>query len=60
MINEIDSTSTGTINFEDFLKAVAYYKDKMENLNDDDMKNAFVSLGGEPDLSGDVDTDKLI
>ena len=60
MINEVDSTSTGKIFFNDFLRVIAYHKVCMRDSDDSDTLDAFVAMGGNADGSGKIDASKLI
>ena len=60
MINDIDGTNKNTIDYNDFLRLIAHYR-ATQNYNDEnDFIDAFVAMGGNPDMSGKVDADKLI
>ncbi len=60
MINDIDSSNKNTIEYNDFLRLIAHYR-ATQNYNDEnDFIDAFVAMGGNADMSGKVDADKLI
>ncbi|EAS05296.1 dynein 18 kDa light chain (macronuclear) [Tetrahymena thermophila SB210] len=60
MISEVDKTNKGYIEFNDFMRAIAYYKMLEKESENDDTLEAFVAMGGSVDKSGNVDTAKLI
>jgi len=60
MIHEVDSTSSGKIYFNDFLKVIAYHKLCQRDSDDSDTLDAFVAMGGNADGSGKIDASKLI
>ncbi|KAM3139247.1 hypothetical protein pb186bvf_008657 [Paramecium bursaria] len=60
MINEVDSTGRGAIGREDFLKVIAYHKLVQQTSDEEDIKLAFIALGGNEDKSGSVDKQKLL
>lgn len=60
MINEVDSTSSGKIYFNDFLRVIAYHKMCQRDNDDGDTLDAFVAMGGNADGSGKIDASKLI
>lgn len=49
---------TGHISFFDFTKIIV--KKKKEDESNDDIKDAFIALGGDEDLGGNIDADRLI
>lgn len=61
MISEVDDNMSGSIDFGEFLKVVESQKNRAENLDDEnDMIDAFVACGGQPDKSGHVRRDTLV
>ncbi len=60
LIYEVDEKNTGMIDFGDFL--TLYRKYKYAGVEDDnqDVIDAFVAIGGNEDLSGHVDAQKVI
>jgi len=60
MINEIDNSNKGVIDFNDFLKVIAYHKQCQLNNDENDTLDAFVAMGGFPDKGGKIDAKKLI
>ena len=61
MISEVDDNMSGSIDFGEFLKVVESQKNRAENLDDEnDMIDAFVASGGQPDKSGHVRRDTLV
>lgn len=61
MISEVDDNMSGSIDFGEFLKVVESQKNRAENLDDEnDMIDAFVACGGQPDKSGCVKRDTMI
>mmetsp|Transcript_14653 Transcript_14653/g.16835 ORF Transcript_14653/g.16835 Transcript_14653/m.16835 type:complete len:156 (-) Transcript_14653:240-707(-) len=60
MIDEIDESNTGEIQFKDFLKIIAYHKDLQKSNDEDDTLMAFLAMGGGPGKEGKVDAKVLI
>ncbi|CAG9331244.1 unnamed protein product [Blepharisma stoltei] len=60
MINEVDDGNTGKIEFYEFLKVYEQHQNSEVNRDEQDMIDAFVAMGGNPDTTGSIDTDKLI
>jgi calmodulin len=58
MINEIDDSNSGKIEFYEFLRIYEKYQESEED--ETDMIDAFVAMGGNADKTGEVDTEKLI
>ncbi|CAD8075092.1 unnamed protein product [Paramecium sonneborni] len=60
IISEVEETNTGLIRFSDFLGV--YWKFKYSNQDDDDQDtiDAFVAMGGNPDKTGSISTEKLV
>jgi calmodulin len=58
MINEIDDSNQGKIEFYEFLRIYERYQESEED--ETDMIDAFVAMGGNPDKTGEVDTERLI
>lgn len=64
MINEVDENNTGKIEFYEFLKVYEQHQNT-GNRDEQDLSkfylvDAFVAMGGNPDCTGSIDTDKLI
>ena len=74
MISQVDKENKGfigndgvdislnvlSIDFKDFLKAIAYWKILESEKEEDDLVDAFVAMGGQPDKTGSVDAKSLI
>jgi len=61
MISDVDDNMSGSIDFGEFLKVVESQKKRAENFDDEnDMLDAFVACGGNPDKSGHVMRDTLV
>lgn len=65
MINEVDENNTGEIEFYEFLRVYEKHQTMKEANDEQDLStyyivDAFVAMGGCPDKSGCIDTDKLI
>lgn len=58
MINEVDSSNTGKIEFHEFLRIYEKFQDSEED--EQDMVDAFVAMGGNEDKSGEIDSQRLI
>jgi Ca2+-binding EF-hand superfamily protein len=54
MINEVDESNTGKIEFYEFLRIYEKYQDSEED--EQDMIDAFVAMGGNADKSGEIDS----
>lgn len=48
------------LDFKDFLKAIAFWKILESEKEEDDLVDAFVAMGGNPDKSGTIDAKALI
>ena len=60
MISELDQDPGGKIGFKEFVRLVELQKaTRMEYKPDMDTLEAFVALGGNPDKTGQLDTQKL-
>ncbi|GHP10857.1 SH3 domain-containing YSC84-like protein 1 [Pycnococcus provasolii] len=60
MISQVDDDASGEIEFAEFLKVIENQKAAQAAADDDsDTVEAFVALGGNPDRSGEISTDKL-
>jgi Ca2+-binding EF-hand superfamily protein len=60
MLSQVDDDGSGAIDFPEFLKVIEAQKEKMEAENDEtDVLAAWVAMGGNPDKSGQIDTEKL-
>jgi len=61
MIAEVDKDMSGTIDFSEFLKVISKQKHRNKLHNDEnDMLDAYVACGGQPDKSGCVRREKLV
>ena len=59
LISEIDIEGKNLITFKDFLELQIREKNKITNEVDQDVLNAFVALGGNIDMSGVIETEKI-
>jgi len=60
MIAEVDADGSGEIDFTEFLRVMVSQKEKQALASDEsDTIDAFVALGGGPDKSGEVSTERL-
>jgi len=60
MVNEVEGKNENVIDYNDFLKVIAYYRTIQSYNDENDFVDAFVAMGGNPDKSGKVDAQKLI
>jgi len=60
MISQSDPENTGYIQFSDFKNFISEKKEQEKGTSDEDLLDAFVAMGGEPDGEGFIDADKLI
>eukprot|EP00941_MAST-03F_sp_MAST-3F-sp1_P005894 g5894.t1 len=61
MINDVDDNASGSIDFPEFLTVIERQKERAKNFDDEsDILDAFVALGGEPDKSGNVNSETLV
>ena len=61
MISEVDENMSGSIDFGEFVKVVESQKKRAENFDDEnDMIDAYVACGGQPDKSGHVRRETMI
>ena len=61
MISEVDNNMSGSIDLGEFLKVLESQKNRVENLDDEnDIIDAFVACGGQPDKGGHVKRDTMI
>jgi len=60
MINEVDHDNKGYMDFKDFLRAMALQKFAKHNIDEDDIIDAYVAMGGNTDKTGYVDASRLI
>lgn len=61
MISEVDDNMSGSIDFGEFLKVVETQKKRAGSCDDEnDMIDAYVACGGQPDKSGHVKRDTLV
>ncbi|GMH40898.1 hypothetical protein BSKO_08802 [Bryopsis sp. KO-2023] len=60
MISQVDEDDSGVIEFPEFLRVIEKQKEALALSNDEsDTIDAFVALGGNPDMTGEVSTEKL-
>ena len=60
MIAEVDADGSGEIDFSEFLQVIIQQKEKTASQDDEsDTIDAFISLGGNADKTGEVSTEKL-
>jgi Ca2+-binding EF-hand superfamily protein len=60
MVAQCDPNNTGYVNFEKFKSFVLDKRQAERGTSDEDMLDAFVSLGGDPDGEGSIDANRLI
>jgi calmodulin len=61
MISQVDDDNSGEIEFAEFLKVIENQKTTAAKANDEtDTLDAFIALGGHPDKTGEISTDKLM
>lgn len=61
MISEVDDNMSGSIDFGEFIKVVESQKKRASSDDDEnDMIDAYVACGGQPDKSGHVKRDTLV
>lgn len=60
MWNEVDDMNTGKIDFNEFLRIYERHLMSKKDEDEQDMIDAFVAMGGNPDKSGQVDAERLI
>ena len=60
MISQVDPENTGTIQFAQFKHLVEQKRENERGSSDEDLLDAFVAMGGQPDGDGSIDADKLI
>ena len=61
MISQVDDDNSGAIEFAEFLKVIENQKTTAAKANDEtDTLDAFIALGGHPDKTGEISTDKLM
>ncbi|KAF6263019.1 flagellar outer dynein arm light chain 5 [Scenedesmus sp. NREL 46B-D3] len=60
MIHDVDEDNSGEIEFSEFCKVIVKHKAATAKNGDEcDTLDAFVALGGKPDKTGKISTDKL-
>ncbi len=60
MISQVDDDNSGEIEFAEFLKVIENQKTAAAKANDEtDTIDAFIALGGQPNKTGEISTDKL-
>merc|ERR1711972_500994 len=58
---DVDEDGTGEIEFQEFLRAFEKQRGGAQELEDElDTLDAFVALGGNPDKTGFIDTQRLV
>lgn len=60
MISQVDPENTGQIQFSQFKALVEQKRENERGSSDEDLLDAFVAMGGQPDGDGSIDADKLI
>src|SRR6056300_1505757 len=55
MIAEADAENTGRITYAQFKRVIAEQKENQSLSNEEDTLDAFVSMGGQPDVDGFID-----
>lgn len=65
MINDVDESNSGKISFYEFIKVYENHQRDSGEDNEQDLSkvyivDAFVAMGGNPDGSGSIDTNRLI
>ena len=60
MISQVDDDNSGEIEFAEFIKVIENQKTTAAKANDEtDTIDAFIALGGQPNKTGEISTDKL-
>ena len=60
MISQVDDDNSGEIEFAEFLKVIENQKTTAAKANDEtDTIDEFIALGGQPNKTGEISTDKL-
>lgn len=60
MIEELDASGNGKLEFNEFLQALVMQKQKDKDANSSgDLVDAFVAMGGNPDMTGFVNSEQL-
>ena len=60
MISEADPENSGKIMYAQFKALVQAKREEERGTSDDDLLDAFVAMGGQPDGEGSIDADMLI
>jgi len=60
LLHEIERRDLNSIEYNEFLKMIAYFRSFQSHNDENDFVDAFVAMGGNPDQSGKVDAQKLI
>lgn len=60
LISRADPENIGSIQFNDFKLFVQEKREAEKGTSEDDLLDAFVAMGGQPDGDGSIDADKLI
>mmetsp|Transcript_23244 Transcript_23244/g.31686 ORF Transcript_23244/g.31686 Transcript_23244/m.31686 type:complete len:108 (-) Transcript_23244:81-404(-) len=60
MISEADPENSGKILYSQFKMLVQAKREEEKGTSDEDLLDAFVAMGGQPDGEGSIDADKLI
>ena len=60
MISTVDPENNGTLAFAQFKYLVEQKRENERGSSDEDLLDAFVAMGGQPDGEGSIDADQLI
>ena len=60
MISIADPENSGRLQFSDFKSLVLQKREDERGSSEEDLLDAFVAMGGQPDGEGSIDADKLI
>ena len=60
LMNEFEGSNSNVIEYNDFLKVLAFYRMIDDNKDENDFVDAFVAMGGNSDKSGHINAQKLI
>ena len=60
LISDFDPDSQGTIQYSQFKQIIKQINSELLESNDDELLDAFVAMGGEPDGEGSIDATTLI
>lgn len=56
----LESTSQNGISYNEFLRLVAFWRTRQQSEDSDELVDAFVEFGGQPDKGGYIDPEKLV